>query len=115
MLSTSLSQDLYKRYINPGASDRRLLTVARFAAILGGTLGVLFSIWLPTVVEGLSIFYSLLGVTLLVPVVGGLFVPRAGTAEALASIGAGVVTCAAMRYVVTGHPWLDPTLPGLLA
>jgi SSS family solute:Na+ symporter len=115
MLATSLSQDLYKRHVNPTASDAMLLRVARLSAVAGGTLGVLFSIALPTVIEGLSIFYSLLGVTLLVPVVGGLFVPRAGARDALASIAAGVIVWIALRYGVHGIAWLDPTLFGLVA
>ncbi len=115
MLSTSLSQDLYRRHVNPEATDRQLLTVARGAAVVGGAAGVVFSIYLPTVVEGLSIFYALLGVTLLVPVVGGLLVPRAGTREALASIAGGVVTWLLVRYGLRGlSPWLDPTFAGLL-
>lgn len=113
MLATSLSQDLYKRHLNPVASDRRLLTVARLAAVFGGAAGVVFSIFLPSVVEGLSIFYSLLGVTLLVPVLGGLFITRAGSAEALAAIGAGVLTWLTVRYGLHGSRWLDPTLLGL--
>jgi len=115
MLSTSLSQDLYKRHLNPGAGDRTLLRVARLAAVAGGIAGVVFSIYLPTVVEGLSIFYSLLGVTLLVPVVGGLLVARAGSREALASIAAGVITWLALRFGGLASPWMDPTLVGLLA
>ena len=116
MLSTSLSQDLYKRHINPEASDKRLLAVARGAAVAGGAAGVVFSVYLPTVVEGLSIFYSLLGVTLLVPVVGGLFLSRAGSREALTSIIAGVGTWLAVRYGLHGiSAWLDPTLLGLAA
>lgn len=115
MLSTSLSQDLYKRHLNPGATDRQLLTVARGAAVAGGAAGVVFSIYLPTVVEGLSIFYSLLGVTLLVPVVGGLFVARAGSREALASIAGGVLAWLAVRFWLRGlSPWMDPTFVGLL-
>lgn len=115
MLSTSLSQDLYRRHINPGASDRQLLTVARGAAVVGGAAGVTFSVFLPTVVEGLSIFYSLLGVTLLVPVVGGLFIARAGSREALASIAGGVVAWLAVRFWLRGiSPWMDPTFVGLV-
>ena len=115
MLSTSLSQDLYKRHLNPQASDSRLLAVARLSAVIGGAAGVVFSIYLPTVVEGLSIFYSLLGVTLLVPVVGGLFVARAGSREALASIAGGVITWLVVRYTLRGlSPWMDPTFVGLI-
>jgi len=40
ILSTSLSQDLYKRFLNPGASDRQVLRVARSAAVAGGVAGV---------------------------------------------------------------------------
>lgn len=117
MLSTSLSQDLYKRFINPGATDRQLLRVARWAALAGGALGVILAIQLPTVVAALSIFYSLLAVSLFVPVVGGLFVPRAGSTEALAAIGAGVSVRLALEVFNAGQGLgvLDPTLLGMLA
>jgi SSS family solute:Na+ symporter len=115
MLSTSLSQDLYKRYLHPTASDGRLLLVARVAAVAGGALGVLFSIWLPTVVAGLSIFYSLLGVTLFVPVLGGLFVPQARAPEALAAITAGITTSLLVRLLAAAPVWVDPTVVGLIA
>ena len=115
MLSTSLSQDLYKRHVNPGATDSQLLRVARVAAVAGGAGGVVMSVWLPTVIDGLSIFYSLLGVTLLVPVVGGLLLPKATSTEALAAVAAGVLTWLALRFLITGPSWLDPTLFGLLA
>ena len=36
MLSTSLSKDLYKRFVHPEADDRRVLLVARLAAVAGG-------------------------------------------------------------------------------
>jgi len=40
MLATSLSQDLYRRFISPAASDRQLLRVARLAAVGGGLAAV---------------------------------------------------------------------------
>jgi SSS family solute:Na+ symporter len=39
MLTTSLSQDFYRRFINPAADDRRVLRVARWTAVASGTLG----------------------------------------------------------------------------
>ncbi len=36
MLSTSLSKDLYKRFVRPDASDAQVLKVARLAALSGG-------------------------------------------------------------------------------
>ena len=116
MISTSVSKDLYKRYLKPSASDDELLLVARVAAVIGGALGVLLSIYLSTIVQAMTVFYSLLGVSLFAPVVGGLYSRRAGSAEALAAIAAGVITLLVVRYGVAGsQPWHDPTLSGLIA
>jgi SSS family solute:Na+ symporter len=115
MISTSASQDLYKRFLAPQATDAQLLRVARLTALIGGAVGVGLAIVLDTVIGALTIFYSLLVVTLLVPVLGGLFVPRASSAEALAAISAGVVTLFTVRvWFVAAYPWLDPTLAGVL-
>jgi len=116
MISTSVSKDLYKRYMKPSASDDELLFVARVAAVVGGALGVVLSIYLSTIVQAMTVFYSLLGVSLFAPVVGGLYSRRAGSAEALAAIAAGVITLLVVRYGFAGsRPWLDPTLSGLVA
>jgi SSS family solute:Na+ symporter len=93
-----------------------LLGVARISAVGGGVLGVLLSIYLSTIVQAMTVFYSLLGVSLFVPVLGGLYSRRAGQAEALAAILAGVITLLVVRFGVAGrYPWLDPTLCGLIA
>jgi SSS family solute:Na+ symporter len=116
MISTSVSKDLFQRYLRPTASDRQLLGVARISAVGGGVLGVLLSIYLSTIVQAMTVFYSLLGVSLFVPVLGGLYSRRAGQAEALAAILAGVITLLVVRFGVAGrYPWLDPTLCGLIA
>jgi SSS family solute:Na+ symporter len=115
MLATSLSQDMYKRFVRPQASDQQLLRVARIASIAGALGGVLFALWLPTVTDALRIFYSLLGVSVLVPVVGGLYT-RASSSAALASIASGIITLLVVRFgLATRYPWLDPTLAGLVA
>jgi SSS family solute:Na+ symporter len=116
MLSTSLSQDLYKRFVNPAAADRQVLAVARGAALVGGAVGVLLAVVLPNVVTALAIFYSLLAVSLFVPVVGGLYSRRAGKPEALAAIATGVLTLLVVRFVLAAeYRWLDPTLTGIIA
>jgi SSS family solute:Na+ symporter len=115
MLSTSLSQDLYKRFIRPDADDRTLLQVARGAAVAGSVAGVFLALQLPTVISALSIFYSLLGVSLFVPVVGGLYTRRAGVPEALAAIVAGILVLLGLQLSGRGTGWLNPNLMGLLA
>jgi len=117
MLATSLSQDLYRRFVNPRASDPQVLKVARWAAVAGGTAGVVVAIVSPSVIDALSLFYKLLTVSLFVPVVAGLYVRRVGTPEAAAAITAGVATLLAAQLATGGRGWagLDPPLLGLLA
>jgi solute:Na+ symporter, SSS family len=117
MLATSLSQDLYRRFIAPEAGDRRVLSVARAAAVVGGAAGIGLAIVSPSVIGVLSIFYTLLSVSLFVPIVGGLYVRRVGTPEASAAIGAGVAVLLAGRLLAGGRGFLGltPALEGLLA
>ena len=97
MLATSLSRDLYRRFINPAADDRQVLKVARLAALCGGALGVALAIVSPSVIGALSLFYTLLSVSLFVPVLAGLYARRAGTPEAIAAIVGGVACVVAAR------------------
>jgi SSS family solute:Na+ symporter len=117
MLSTSLSQDLYRRFVNPGARDALVLKVARLAAVGGGALGVTLAIVSPTVIEALEIFYSLLSVSLFVPVVAGLHSRRAGVPEALAAIGAGVSVLLSVHLATGGRGfgYWSPVVAGLAA
>ena len=115
MLSTSISKDIYQRHVHRAASDAELLRVARIVAVAGGMAGVVLSIYLSTVIAALRVFYAVLGVSLFVPVLGGLFSRRAGAAEALAAIGAGIATLALLGLGPRPYPWMDPTLMGLMA
>jgi solute:Na+ symporter, SSS family len=116
MLSTSLSQDLYKRFLNPAASDDRMLFVARGAAAAGAVAGVSLAIVLPSVILSLTIFYSLMGVALFVPIVAGLCTTRADATTALAGIAAGIATLLLTHVATggTGVAWATPTFAGLL-
>jgi SSS family solute:Na+ symporter len=115
MLSTSASKDFYKRFIRPGATDAQLLRVARTTAVGGGLIGVLLAVVLQTVIGALTIFYSLLVVTLFVPILGGLYTTRAGSAAALAAIAGGVATLIGVRVGLSqAYPWVDPTLTAVV-
>ncbi|HET7291989.1 MAG TPA: sodium:solute symporter family protein [Vicinamibacteria bacterium] len=117
MLSTSLSQDLYRRFLRPGAGEAEMLRVARLAALAGAGLGVALAILLPDVIGALSLFYSVLSVCLFVPVVAGLYAPRAGTREALLAIGSGAATLLAVHAASGGRGFgiVSPSLAALLA
>ncbi len=117
MLSTSLSKDLYKRYVAADASDAQVLRVARGAAVVGGIAGVLLAVVIPTVIDSLRVFYSLLSVSLFVPIVAGLHARRGGAPEALAAIGVGIAVLFTVRLSGLNHAsrLLDPTLLGIVA
>jgi len=117
MLSTSLSKDIYKRYLAPDADDARVLRVARLAAVAGGALGIGLAVVIPTVIASLTVFYSVLSVGLFVPVVAGLHTRRPGVPEALAAIGMGVTALFAVRLsrIADVSRWLDPTALGIVA
>ena len=117
MLTTSLSQDLYKRFVAPASGEQRVLLVARITTIVAGAIGTALAIVSPTVIGVLSIFYTLLGVSLFVPILGGLYVRRAATAEALAAIAAGVGGMLFVHITTAGKGYgqLTPALIGLAA
>jgi SSS family solute:Na+ symporter len=117
MLTTSLSQDLYKRFVAPDASDRHVLIIARWTSLLCGAFAVLLAIASASIVQVLTFFYTALTVILFVPVVGGLYVPRTTTRQVWPATVAGVLTMIVMQ-VVAGDQGLGPVTPavgGLLA
>ena len=92
MLSTSLSQDLYKRFVNPAATDRAgAARRARRRRSSAASPRVIVALLSKSVIDALSLFYTLVGVSLFVPVVAGLYLRRASAPDALAAIAGGIV------------------------
>jgi SSS family solute:Na+ symporter len=117
MLTTSLAQDLYKRFVRPSANDATVLTVARWATLVCGVIGVSIAWVSEDVSRTLMIPYTLLGVSLFVPIVAGLCVRRTSSAGALASIIAGVGVTLTLQFSTAGVGWhgVTPALGGLAA
>ena len=92
MLAGSLVNDLYRRFINPGISDRKLLLASRAVSLVCGVAGVVLALRLESIISALTIFYSLMSVSLSAPLVFGLFTKRAGNFGAVMSavLGAGL-------------------------
>jgi SSS family solute:Na+ symporter len=117
MLATSLSQDLYKRFVNPAATDRQVLGVARLASAMGGVLAIAVAMMSTTIVAALGIFYTLLAVSLFVPVMTGLYWRRARSVDALAAILGGVAAIVAAQLLNGGKNIgvVTPAMLGLAA
>ena len=118
MLSTSLSRDLYQRFVRPGAADGDVLRVARITSVVAGVAGVTLAILVTkAVADALGFFYTLLSVSLFVPVVGGLFWPRLGAGPALGAMLVGVLVAAAAQFVFPAAlpPAVTPAMVGIAA
>jgi SSS family solute:Na+ symporter len=94
-----------------------VLRVARGAALTGGALGVAFAIVATSIVDGLLIFYTLLGVCLFVPILAGLFLRRVGTPEATGAVVAGVGVTVIVHLLTSGRGYglFSPALAGFAA
>jgi SSS family solute:Na+ symporter len=117
MLATSASRDLYRGFVNPGATERQILRVARGAAIAGAACGVGVALAYGSVRAAVSVFYAILTVTLFVPVIGALVTRRTGRNAGLAAVVTGVGTLLAV-YLATGgkgYGVVSPALAGVLA
>ena len=115
MLATSLSQDLYRRFVAPAATDAQVLRVARRAAIVGGVLGTALAIVSESIADVLTFFYTLLSVSLFVPVIAGLYLRRVTSPEALGAIAAGVALLIVVQVGTAGQgvAGLTPAMLGL--
>lgn len=103
MLSTSLSVDLYKTFINPGASSRRMLAVSRATAVCSGVLGIGLAVVLPSIIAAVTIFYGLIAVSLLVPVLAGVYLRGVSTAAVIASILCAIGATLVTMRLTAGH------------
>ena len=92
MLAGSITNDIYKRFMNPGISDTNLLRLSRIVTIICGVVGVILALRLESIISALTIFYSLMSVSLSAPLLFGLFTSRANNAGAVMSavLGAGL-------------------------
>ena len=117
MLSTSLARDLYAGHLRRDASQGDQLRVVRIAAVLSGALGIAIAIWAGSIVRTMSLFYSVLSGSLFVPVVAGVFLPRADRRHALAAMVVGVGTTAGVHIASggLGLAGMAPVLWGLSA
>ena len=117
MLSTSLARDVYQSFLNPGADDAALLRATRRVALAAGAAGTLAAMALPTVIAALTIFYGLLAVMLLVPLLAGLYSTRGTGGAALLAMAISLLVAAVAHAATAGRGWgiLTPAAAGILA
>lgn len=102
MLSTSLSKDLYKAFLNPAATDERLMRIAKTSAIACGLAGAVLASFLPTVITALRIFYTLLAAALTLPLLAGLYTRKVNARSASVSMLVSVGVTFALELMTDG-------------
>lgn len=102
MITTSFTKDLYKTFIKPDISDEALLKMSRIVTVVAGILGVSIALILPNIITALSIFYSLMSVSLTAPLLFGLFSKRPTTAAAFICAVSGVLTTGFLQFANAG-------------
>lgn len=112
MLSTSLSKDLYKTFINPQADDKHLLKVAKIAAVICGGLGALLAIILRDVISALTIFYTLLSSAPLLPLIAGLYSKRFSASAVIPAMMVSVAGTFTLDWLTAGKGYAG--IPSLI-
>lgn len=116
MLATSAARDLYAGFLHRRATDAQILRAARLAAIAGALAGIALAFVFSSVVAALDAFYSILTVTLFVPVIAALHA-KTRQVDGLAAVACGLPVLLAV-YVLTdarGYGFVTPALAGILA
>jgi SSS family transporter len=113
--ASALARDLYGTF-RPASTDRERILVGRVGVLLVGTAPlalILSGVGRGELVQFIVLLYTaVMASSFFVPVVLGVYWPRATKAGALASMAGGVVTCFAWKLY--GAVDIDPVLPGLL-
>ncbi|HSG81026.1 MAG TPA: sodium:solute symporter family protein, partial [Gemmatimonadota bacterium] len=94
--STNVSRDIYERFINPAATERRKLTVQRVSVVVFGLIGLVLLTQFQTVLSMALYAYSLVGASL-TPALLACFLWKRVTAQGgVACIAGGMGTIVAI-------------------
>lgn len=112
--ASNLIHDVYQRFIDPGASERRKLVVSRLIVILLGIFALLQAAHFESILSAALYAYTVYGAAVTPVVMGVFFWKRATAAGAIASIALGTIVTVAWNLL--GSPWgLDAVYPALAA
>jgi len=106
--STNIIRDIYQRFINPKASQKRIVLYSRIVVVLLGIIAFVQVRFFTTVLEMAIYAYTVYGVGITPAVMAAFFWKRATAAGGVASIAAGMITTIVWKLL--GNPWGVPTV-----
>jgi len=89
--ATKLINDVFVRYIAPGASNKRVLIVSRLAVVLLGCWALYQAIYAPSILQKMLWAYTIYSAALTPVVLAAFFSKRVTSWGAVAAIGTGTV------------------------
>ncbi|MGB9153778.1 MAG: sodium:solute symporter family protein, partial [Alphaproteobacteria bacterium] len=89
--ATNLIEDVFVRYIAPGASNKRILIVSRLAVVLLGCWALYQAIYAPSILEKMLWAYTIYSAALTPVVLAAFYSKRVTAWGAVAAIAAGTV------------------------
>lgn len=90
VVAGAFSRDIYQKLINPGVSDRAILTISRFMTITVGIAVIALALIRPATIFRLVLFAWSGAGMMAVPILAGLYWKRATWQGAVASVAAGI-------------------------
>jgi SSS family solute:Na+ symporter/sodium/proline symporter len=106
--STNIIRDIYQRFINPEASQRKIVLYSRIVVVLLGIIAFVQVRFFTTVLEMALYAYTVYGVGITPAVMAAFFWKRATAAGGVASISAGMITT--ILWKLLGNPCGVPTV-----
>lgn len=103
-MSSAVSHDLYYKILNPEATQRQRLLVARITILVAAVIAALFGIYPPGfVAEVVAIAFGLAAASLFPPILLGIFDRRMNEEGATAGIAVGLVFTFVMVVLMRTH------------
>jgi solute:Na+ symporter, SSS family len=115
--STNLIHDVYGRFINPHASERRRLVMSRVIVVLLGAFALLQATRFESILNAAVYAYTVYGAAVTPAVMAVFFWRRATTAGAIASISLGTIVTIAFNlagYELAIYPALGASVVSLI-
>jgi len=109
--ASNLIHDVYKRFIDPQAGERRTLFVSRAVVILLGVFALVQAAYFESILKAALYAYTVYGAAVTPAVMAVFFWKRANTAGAVSSIILG--TAITVVWNIMQIQWLDAVYPAL--
>jgi len=109
--ASNIIHDIYQRFVNPRASERRVLVVSRLVVVALGLFALLQAAQFESILRAALYAYTVYGAAVTPAVMAVFFWKRATTAGAIASIALGTVVT--VGWNLAKIEWLEAVYPAL--